>query len=561
MNPGNLEVVVDLADPDRKKRFTNRSKAGCLRCRQRHVRCDERRPACFSCVKRKDVCKYPVRGKEDEERRLLGLEVLWKVEQPLSKTAVDPFNSMPIKMPYKSRALLHHFVQVHGLLDGLTPPGLEGSTLLSACDDPVFLHCALLTAASHSSLSAGGLLQYEQTYRFHMAESLRILNAWLDDFDYSKESLIRSVKLVTALCILEARVGNAEAAKAHLSGLLALRDAVDSARPENDMRQISGEVHHLDSCIVIADVFMSGLWDAPPENKDGLPNQIDKRFQALALAPYFINKTSHALGPREVDITQILPVGRTNTNRIMAERCSTDPLPDDLSRGRALAQHIAGSDVMASVSDVASNGLTWLGNVQSGDDAGTPESSSLTVVPLYFAIAAGQYFAHVLGFWALRAGNAQETRIQQRKLRILQRGVRLSEPDMVAGKLNSEVWLWQAFCGLLGADNFMIESGKGLHELHTRQRELHSWFAERVRVWARMKGATRWEDARAAMHSVIWQEDPLSCLHDNYFRGLWNRVVNDPENHESYPMKTRSSPYTWQRDESGLIPAFGLYAT
>jgi hypothetical protein len=37
-----------------------------------------------------------------------GMQVPWRLEPPLPDSAVDPFDSMPIDMPYKSRALMHH---------------------------------------------------------------------------------------------------------------------------------------------------------------------------------------------------------------------------------------------------------------------------------------------------------------------------------------------------------------------------------------------------------------------------------------------------------------------
>lgn len=32
----------------------------------------------------------------------------WRLEKPLPESVVDPFDSLPVKMTYKSRSLLHH---------------------------------------------------------------------------------------------------------------------------------------------------------------------------------------------------------------------------------------------------------------------------------------------------------------------------------------------------------------------------------------------------------------------------------------------------------------------
>ena len=45
---------------DRARRRTHKkSRTGCQACKQRHVRCDERRPSCSSCDKRRVPCLYP----------------------------------------------------------------------------------------------------------------------------------------------------------------------------------------------------------------------------------------------------------------------------------------------------------------------------------------------------------------------------------------------------------------------------------------------------------------------------------------------------------------------
>ncbi|KAH8649536.1 hypothetical protein BGZ61DRAFT_376127 [Ilyonectria robusta] len=41
------------------RRFDNRSKAGCLLCRERKKKCDEGRPSCSSCVRRHSECTWP----------------------------------------------------------------------------------------------------------------------------------------------------------------------------------------------------------------------------------------------------------------------------------------------------------------------------------------------------------------------------------------------------------------------------------------------------------------------------------------------------------------------
>ncbi|KAH6989748.1 hypothetical protein BKA56DRAFT_711327 [Ilyonectria sp. MPI-CAGE-AT-0026] len=43
----------------RKRKFARRSKTGCQWCKQKHIRCDEQKPACMRCRQRGNDCIYP----------------------------------------------------------------------------------------------------------------------------------------------------------------------------------------------------------------------------------------------------------------------------------------------------------------------------------------------------------------------------------------------------------------------------------------------------------------------------------------------------------------------
>ncbi|KAH6955642.1 hypothetical protein EDB80DRAFT_737175 [Ilyonectria destructans] len=43
----------------RKRKFARRSKKGCQWCKQKHIRCDEQRPACLRCRQKGNDCIYP----------------------------------------------------------------------------------------------------------------------------------------------------------------------------------------------------------------------------------------------------------------------------------------------------------------------------------------------------------------------------------------------------------------------------------------------------------------------------------------------------------------------
>lgn len=71
-------------------------------------------------------------------------------------------------------------------------------------EDAPALRWILLTAAAHYASKSGGLHDYEQTFRFHMVQSIDMLNSWIkNDIGTSTESLLSCAKFVTALCIIE----------------------------------------------------------------------------------------------------------------------------------------------------------------------------------------------------------------------------------------------------------------------------------------------------------------------------------------------------------------------
>lgn len=43
----------------RKRKFARRSRTGCQWCKQKHIRCDEQKPACMRCRQRGNDCIYP----------------------------------------------------------------------------------------------------------------------------------------------------------------------------------------------------------------------------------------------------------------------------------------------------------------------------------------------------------------------------------------------------------------------------------------------------------------------------------------------------------------------
>ena len=57
------------ADPPKRRRAHHKSRRGCLECKRRHIKCDERRPTCVNCDTSERTCCYPVRPTAQPLRR------------------------------------------------------------------------------------------------------------------------------------------------------------------------------------------------------------------------------------------------------------------------------------------------------------------------------------------------------------------------------------------------------------------------------------------------------------------------------------------------------------
>ncbi|KAI8630662.1 hypothetical protein F5Y19DRAFT_52847 [Xylariaceae sp. FL1651] len=107
----------------------SRMSRGCLRCRQRRVKCDEHRPACQRCVKRNEVCE----GYRDEGSIIFRHETAKVIDHANSSrtSTVSTSSSLSQTSPRRSRSVERH--PDHGRMprtfadpSGLTPDEAAG---------------------------------------------------------------------------------------------------------------------------------------------------------------------------------------------------------------------------------------------------------------------------------------------------------------------------------------------------------------------------------------------------------------------------------------------------
>ncbi|KAL2823012.1 fungal-specific transcription factor domain-containing protein [Aspergillus granulosus] len=216
-----------------------RTRAGCLTCRRRKKKCDERKPRCMACtrnqlacswpahVDRRSISQVPVNDSESGHRPDPAHAELSKNTNG-SAPADDPtivhwtprlktFNSLKragMFLP-ESNSLLSHYLARTGSLLATAPTGANpflSSVVAIACNDDLVMHCVLALSGSHLGFTLGddsGNEIHRATYK-HYALALRTLQYAVGS-SVAGEDPVATMKVLLSmmlLCHYEAISGN-----------------------------------------------------------------------------------------------------------------------------------------------------------------------------------------------------------------------------------------------------------------------------------------------------------------------------------------------------------------
>ncbi|KAL0764597.1 hypothetical protein CaCOL14_012898 [Colletotrichum acutatum] len=259
--------------PDKLKarRVNTRSRTGCVSCRQKHIRCDERRPSCFNCILKEQPCSYVPKIPLRERRAgpCPGQQAPWALEDTRPVThhyhrhkaiavssgapsiqvltmpspfhvtpweALDPFDTLPISMPLRSKELLHYFFQAGHPLSPV--PGNPDDCIASATSDADVLQNTILISGLHYAWNKGDLCSFESTFVSQKIQCIRQVNSWLVTTSHERD-IMRCAKYISTLCFIECCLGNLAIAESHLKGLMTY---LDSQRAETPGQHIIGDI-------------------------------------------------------------------------------------------------------------------------------------------------------------------------------------------------------------------------------------------------------------------------------------------------------------------------------
>lgn len=165
--------------PTKQHRF--RSLTGCLTCRQRKKKCDERKPKCIGCTRNSLQCAWPVAGPRSKPQN----SVLRAASQDCknSPDQFDPsarWSSVTGSFVSPTRAstltetssllFTHYITETANVLSSFSPNGNNPFVTLLVplcCNDDLLMHSLLALSGAHMKSRSPGIEVSLATYRHY----------------------------------------------------------------------------------------------------------------------------------------------------------------------------------------------------------------------------------------------------------------------------------------------------------------------------------------------------------------------------------------------------------
>ncbi|KAI0405409.1 hypothetical protein F4802DRAFT_606903 [Xylaria palmicola] len=218
----------------RQRRFHRRSRNGCVTCKSKHIRCDERKPLCTFCLRHGGSCQYQIDSKSGSTDTEVGPKAVPTNKEPHSSVVarslgpihihditVDPFLGTQYEMPYKSRSLFYLFASTRVLYRSRVERSRDSFLVHRALSHPGFLHAALLLTTLHWAWHTGDVEQFRVPYLHHKVQAIRFVNEQLQDVDTAASD--GTIAVVASLAVMENSLGSTEAVSSHLQGLARIK--------------------------------------------------------------------------------------------------------------------------------------------------------------------------------------------------------------------------------------------------------------------------------------------------------------------------------------------------
>ncbi|CRK13701.1 hypothetical protein BN1723_001961 [Verticillium longisporum] len=454
----------------RVRKFHRRSKNGCVVCKERHVRCDERQPLCTNCLQNGTQCRYPPPA-EAKRKPTPPDAVLVRPTVTPSPTSLLPTShafagfGKDYQLSNKSKWLFHHFRTFY--VRGQTPieRGQNVCTVQRTFLHPGLLHGSLVVAACQWAWVTGSLDHVMVPFLHHKAAAYEFARQQV--LDPEQAFTETTVFAIATLALAEGAIGDLDASSKHLRGLheLTLRKNGYSLAKLNIAQQM---------------LEMAG--DRLQRGEVGiLHDAIGADFQPTVIALLFTSLWDlGSLPPREAPRYGWWEANETKSDRLW--QGYTKNLNWELSRGFD-PQH----------------NITMMLNSD-------PKSSRASYIATFFYVLMAVNDSRVdcvLTVWLLEQ---------------LIDDICLKEEDMLAGTFSRHLWLWSVLFGAAVASAGLATESEG-------QRQLDMWravYAGKIKLVSRLLNLRDWKDTKQSLAEVAWTEGTMA---ERKLREIWEDAV------------------------------------
>ncbi|KAH8890060.1 hypothetical protein GQ53DRAFT_688840 [Thozetella sp. PMI_491] len=538
----------------------SRSRTGCLTCRRRHIRCDEMRPSCAACLNSKRRCEYvaiaPLKERRQGPNSLLpGQQVPWVCQISIQ---VDPFDALPIRMPFRSKELLHYFHQA-GVAFGVAPDDPKEDCLAQAALDQHSLRNALVIAGMHYAWNTGSLKAHSPAFFHHKVETIRAVNSWLADC--GPKDVNSCTRLICTLSFIEGCLGNMEAAETHLNGLMSFldlreqdtqivtdRDAMDNELANRYLLMVACFLQQLKTrlrdflSLYVGDDAERRLAEMSSEEvmyftdlkHKAEVGGLELRLKTIRHFPHFFNLPPGPFTLQKVDATPLIEGIRTVTDAVDLRNSTPTRTPVDAERLWA-----EGGPTRLFVTFVE---LHRLSISLDGKAPGVWKHSDLHSSWNGASGAAGLYFISVLEI--SNGGLPMERRLLRRIVSMIKKDVDETAEVLstVPHSTPSDFWLWKVY-----GTAFALDAAERAHRLDGRRGKGHRstayggkepdiasllvHFERCVLAWSRATAITDWTVAKSVLARIVWPK-VLPTVKERCMEAMWDRVTSKSLNSE-----------------------------
>ncbi|CAH0051887.1 unnamed protein product [Clonostachys solani] len=500
---------------------------------------------------RKDTCDATSSGphalSQHEEKwchmNAPGLTV-WRV----GINKLDPFEALPIQMPFKSQELLHYFLGAETFLDNAASQATANRTVLLetvqiqerpehdcvalTMAEPTYFRSTLMLAGLHYMWKVGAFRKFEKSVLFHKQQLIQLVNSWL--LGDLKLITSKQLKLIAILSIAESCVGNYPVAEAHLSGLLSLIEMRQENTCPGNIRPDSPEQEEaLERLILVAHHFASAVKSRLTHTLAGDSNYasiwqrsftgMSENLVALRQIPFYLQE-NRPLITHPIMAVKVIDALRGLTEAVRKRRVN-DGAPH-VVHDPSYANETTICDSQDPTTCTGCKNLSCLlfAFTEAHVSSTLPtadEALEGTLLASWRALAASValYLNNVLLLW--NSGQPIDRRLFLRMLETLvQYAPELKDDWNTQSKRASELPFWMLYTASFA---LATHPGEGSDQ---QIEEIRSWFYKKIRRWACTYQVLEWMDARASLANITWPQ-ARPDLQEEIARQVWDTILSD----------------------------------